>query len=146
MAKDVNLAILTTPAAVTTGIVGVMVNTEGGFFAIVRVVVGAIVTTTSALLDIEVSINNGSNYYKVGSFPVLGNAHTLLGNIARVVYIPKVATAMITAGTPYTKVRVYATVLTTGSCTINRVDVEPLVSLAPPAIDSDLGQGLEKLW
>jgi hypothetical protein len=146
LAKDVNLAILTAPAAITTGIVGVMVNTEGGFYAIVRVVVGAIITTTSALLDIEVSIDNGSTYKKVGSFPVLASAQTLLGNVARVCYIPKVSAAMLLTATPWTKVRLYATVVTTGSCTINRVDVEPLVSLAAPAVDSDSGTGLEKLW
>lgn len=51
--------------------VGAAVNTEGGYFAEVRVWVKEVSETTTPLLDIDIeaSIDGGSNYFKILRFP-----------------------------------------------------------------------------
>lgn len=141
MAKDVNLAILTAATAyAATGAVGAAKDTEGGFYAFVRLVAGAMTGTTPTCdLDIQVRVD-GTNWRGIGKFPQLVGTDDNI-EIARVVYIPK-PTAPQTVST----VRLYATIAgTTPSFTFNRVDIEPMVSLGAPAVDEGLSVGIAKL-
>jgi hypothetical protein len=149
MAKDVNLRILDAATPYTTSAIrGAAVATEGGFYALVTLIVGTITGTGSDDLTIEACTNaDGATYKKIGAFPQLKVADTLLGYISRVCYIPKVSAARmaLAAANRNTLVRLAGTVVGTSSVTLSQIFVEPLTSLAPPAVDSDLGQGLEKM-
>ncbi len=143
MARDVNLALITGATAMAgTGAKGSVIDTEGGFWATVRMLLGTC-TGTSVLVEVKVeaSIDGGSNYYHVGQFPILDESDDDV-EIARPVFIPKPA-----SGQTVTKVRLN-TVSSAGSSPVvpcNRADLEPLVSLGIPGVDAELGIGVEEL-
>lgn len=145
MARDVNLAFITGATAMAgTGAKGSVIDTEGGFFGIVRMFLGTC-SGTSVLVEVkvEVSIDGGSNYYHIGQFPILDEDDDDV-EIARPVYIPK---PTLSSTVTTTKVRLN-TVSSAGSSPVvpcNAAYLEPLVSLAAPAVDVDLGVGVEEL-
>lgn len=147
MAKDTNLALLTTATAYTaSGVIGAgeawagIRATEGGFMVAVRVYAGAM-TGTNPTCDLDIQVRrDGTNWRSVGKFPQLVDTDDNV-EIARLAYIPRPD-----SGQAVTSIRLYATIGgTTPSFTFNRVDVEPLVSLGVPAADETLGIGLAKL-
>lgn len=145
MVRDVNLALITGATAMAgTGAKGSVVDTEGGFFAIVRMFLGTCTGTTVVVsVAVQASIDGGSNYYHIGQFPILDQGDDDL-EIARVVYIPK---PTLSSTVTTTKVRLN-TVVSSGSSPVvpcNDAFIEPLVSLAAPAVDVDLGIGVEEL-
>lgn len=140
MPKDVNLRLANLADLAATG-QQVAVDTEGGFFAVARLT-NALITGTTPLFDftIEVSINGGSTYFKVGAFPQLDEADDNIV-IARPVFIPKPA-----SGQTVTKVRLaYVVSGTTPVCNDTTVYLEPMLSLAPYQVDVDLAEGVAKL-
>ena len=144
MVRDVNLALITAATRMDgVGAKGNVVDTEGGFFAIVRMFLGTCAGTTVVCdVQIEASIDGGSNYYHIGQFPKLDEGDDDV-EIARVVYVPKPTLASSTV----TKVRLYTRTSSGSGANIpcNDAFVEPLVSLAAPAVDMDLGVGVEEL-
>lgn len=140
MARDVNL-ILDSGSTITANGQTTAIDTEGGFYAIVRELFGAITGTSPTLdTDLEVSIDGGSNYFKVASIPQLVGTDDDI-EIARVAYIPRPA-----SGQTVTKVRLSDVVSgTSPSFARTNSYLEPLVSLAVPAIDEGLSQGLAAL-
>lgn len=143
MARDINLAFVTSATEfATTGVKGSVVQCEGGFYALVRLLMGTL-TGSSALVSIAVqaSIDEGSNYYHIGEFPILDEDDDNI-EIARPVYIPKPTTAG-------TKVRVRLNVITAGGTVtlfpVNYAFLEPLLDPAASGIDSDLASGVAKL-
>ncbi|KKM98152.1 hypothetical protein LCGC14_1160890 [marine sediment metagenome] len=143
MAKDVNLALITGAVDMAgTGAKGSVVDTEGGFWAMVRMLLGTCTGTTVVVsVAVQASIDGGSNYYHIGQFPILDESDDDIV-IARPVYIPRPA-----SGQTVTKVRLN-TVVSSGSTPVvpvNRADLEPLVSLGIPAVDAELTEGVEKL-
>ncbi len=141
--RDVNLVLISGATAMAgTGAKGSVVNTEGGFRADVRMLLGTCTGTTVVVsVAIQASIDGGSNYYHIGQFPILDQGDDDI-EIARSVYIPKPESDQA-----YTKVRLN-TVVSSGSSPVVPCDfacIEPLISLAPPAVDVGLTQGLEKL-
>lgn len=140
MARDINLRLANAADLTATG-QQTAVDTEGGFFAIARLN-NALITGTTPLFDfdIEASIDGGSTYFKIGSFPQLDGADDNI-EIARPVYIPRPA-----SGQTITKVRLQYTVSgTTPVCNDTTVYLEPMVSLGVPAVDEQLASGLAKL-
>ncbi len=143
MARDVNLAFITGATAMAgTGAKGSVIDTEGGFWAQVRMQLGTC-TGSSVLVEVKVeaSIDGGSNYYHVGQFPILDESDDDI-EIGRPVYIPRPA-----SGQTVTKVRLN-TVSSAGSSPVvpcNGAWLEPLVSLGIPGIDAELTIGVEKL-
>lgn len=140
MVKDVNLRLANNVTLTATG-QQTAVDTEGGFRADVRLT-GGLITGTTPLFDydVEASIDGGSTYFKIGSFPQLDGADDNI-EIARSVYVPKPA-----AGQTVTKVRLQYTVAgTTPSHAGVTAYLEPMVSLAAPGTDVLLATGLAKL-
>ena len=143
MARDTNLALITGATAMAgTGAKGSVVDTEGGFYALVSMLLGTCTGTTVVVsVAVQASIDGGSNYFHIGQFPILDEDDDDI-EISRVVAIPKPA-----SGQTVTKVRLN-TVVSSGSTPVvpvNQAFVEPLVSLALPAIDVELTQGVSKL-
>lgn len=143
MARDEDLAFITSAqAATSTGDIGDEIDTEGGFYAIVRMFLGTW-TGSSAIVDIEVfcSIDGGSNDFHIGQFPKLDESDSDL-EIARLVYIP-----VPESDQTVTKVKLSVRVAggTVTLAPINAAYLEPLVSLGIPAVDLDLGIGVEEL-
>ena len=143
MARDVNLAFITGSTEMGgTGVKGSVIDTEGGFWATVRMLLGTC-TGTSVLVEVKVeaSIDGGSNYKHIGQFPILDEDDDDI-EIARPVYIPKPDSS-----NTVTKVRLN-TVSSGGSNVVVPVNVawlEPLVSLGIPGVDAELTIGVEKL-
>ena len=143
MARDENLAFVTSSTeAKNTGDIGDEIDTEGGFWAVIRLLLGTW-TGTSAIVDIQVlcSIDGGSTDFHIGQFPVLDEDDSDV-EIARVVYIPVPA-----SGQTVTKVKISTRVAggTVTTAPILQAYLEPLVSLGIPAVDKDLGVGVEEL-
>ena len=143
MARDVNLAFITGATAMAgTGAKGSVIDTEGGFWGVVRMWLGTC-TGTSVLVEVKVeaSIDGGSNYYHIGQFPILDEDDDDI-EIARPVYIPKPA-----SGQTATKVRLntVSSAGTTPVVPVNAAYLEPLVSLGIPGVDAELTVGVEKL-
>ncbi len=141
--RDVNLALISGATAMPgVGAKGSVVDTEGGFRADVRMFLGTCTGTTVVCdVQIEASIDGGSNYYHIGQFPKLDESDSDV-EIARSVYVPKPASDQT-----YTKVRLY-TRTSSGSSPVvpcNAAYLEPLLSLAPQGVDMSLGVGLEEL-
>ncbi len=144
MARDVNLVLISGATAMAgTGAKGSVVDTEGGYFAIVSMRLGTCTGTTVVVsVAIQASIDGGSNYYHIGQFPILDQGDDDI-EISRVVFIPKPTLA----SSSVTKVRLN-TVVSSGSSPVvpvNYAAVEPMVSLAAPGIDNELTQGVAKL-
>ncbi len=143
MARDVNLAFITGATAMAgTGAKGSVIDTEGGFWGMVRMWLGTC-TGSSVLVEVKVeaSIDGGSNYYHIGQFPILDEDDDDI-EIARPVYIPKPA-----SGQTVTKVRLntVSSAGTTPVVPVNAAYLEPLVSLGIPGVDAELTVGVEKL-
>ncbi|KKL72518.1 hypothetical protein LCGC14_2084130 [marine sediment metagenome] len=143
MAKDVNLALITASTDMAgTGDKGAEKDTEGGFWAVIRILLGT-VTGTTVVCDIQVlcSIDGGANDFHIGQFPTIDESDDDI-EIARVVYIPTPA-----SGQTVTKVKLNTRTSTgtTPVVPVLRADIEPLVSLGIPAVDLELTQGVEKL-
>lgn len=141
MARDVDLKLADdgTPIDSTTALAAI--NTEGGFPAMVRAFLGTVTDADETMnLTVEASIDGGSNYFHIGEFPgfVAGDDDI---EIARLVYVPRPA-----SGQTVTKVRLKARAVagTTPSFPITAY-LEPLVSLAPPAVDEALAEGIALL-
>lgn len=138
--RDVNLVLRESADPLTTTGAGDAVDTEGGFRADVRCVGGTLSATQTHALVVQASIDGGSNYYDIGAFPSIDAADDDI-DIARSVYIPK---PTLSATVTTTKVRIYDTVTGTPSWPVD-IFIEPLVSLAAPALDDELATGLAKL-
>lgn len=143
MARDIGLAFVTSATEfAATGAKGSVIQCEGGFYALVRLFLGTL-TGSSALVSIAVqaSVDEGSTYCHIGEFPILDEDDDDV-EIARPVYVPKPTTAG-------TKTRVRLNVITAGGTVtlfpVNFAFLEPLLSLAPPTVDVDLGVGVEEL-
>ena len=143
MARDVNLQLISGATAMAgTGVKGSVVDTEGGFYALVSMLLGTCTGTTVVVsVAVQASIDGGSNYFHVGQFPILDEDDDDI-EISRVVYIPKPDSS-----NTVTKVRLN-TVVSSGATPVvpvNQAFLEPLVSLATPGIDEQLTQGVAKL-
>jgi len=143
MARDTNLELVATTVTVTaTGDIGDEKDTEGGFWAMIRMFLGT-VTGTTVVLDVAVlcSIDGGATDFNIGQFPTIDEADDDI-EIARAVYIPKPA-----SGQSFTKVKINARVVTgtSPSIPIDRAFIEPLVSLGIPGVDEQLTVGVELL-
>ncbi len=143
MVRDVNLQLITGATAMAgTGAKGSVVDTEGGFFALVSALLGTCTGTTVAVsVAIQASIDGGSTYQHIGQFPILDESDDDI-EISRPVWVPKPDSS-----NTVTKVRLN-TVVSSGTTPVvpfNQAFLEPLVSLAGPGIDLELTQGVEKL-
>jgi len=143
MARDVNLQLISGATAMAgTGAKGSVVDTEGGFYALVSALLGTCTGTTVVVsVAIQASIDGGSTYQHIGQFPILDESDDDI-EISRPVWVPKPNSSNTT-----TKVRLN-TVISSGSSPVvpfNQAFLEPLVSLAGPGIDLELTQGVEKL-
>lgn len=107
------------------------IDVEGGFFALVRLYMGAM-SGGSTTLDVRVqaSSDNGSNYYMIGKFQTMGPTNDNL-ETAIPVYIPPAQTAG-----QMVKVRLnYDVGGSSPSYAVTNAFLEPMTSLAPPAGD-----------
>lgn len=141
MARDVNLKLADagTPIASTTALTAI--DTEGGWTGMVRVMLGTVTDADETLnLTVECSKDGGSNYFHICEFPQFVAADDNI-EIARMAYFPRPA-----SGQTSLKVRLKARAVagTTPSFPITAY-LEPLVSLAPPAMDEQLAQGVALL-
>ncbi len=144
MVRDVNLTFISGATAMAgTGVKGSVIDCEGGFYALVRMFIGTCTGTTAVVsVAVQASIDGGSNYFHIGQFPILDESDDDI-EIARPVYIPKPTLS----SSIVTKVRLN-TVVSSGTSPVvpcNSAHLEPLVSLAAPAVDSELGNGVEEL-
>ena len=143
MPRDVNLALIIASTDMAgTGDKGSEKDTEGGFWAMVRMFMGTI-TGTTVVCDVQIlcSIDGGTTDFHIGQFPKIDEADDSI-EIARVVYIPQPA-----SGQTVTKVKLNTR---TSSGTSPVVPcllayIEPLVSLGVPAVDEGLDSGVAKL-
>jgi len=145
VARDVNLTLISGATAMAgTGVKGSVIDTEGGFYAIVSMQLGTC-TGTTVVVDVAVqaSIDGGSNYFHIGQFPSLNEDDDDI-EISRVVFVPK---PTLSSTVTTTKVRLNTVASSGGSpvVPVNQAFIEPLVSLAAPGIDNELSQGVAKL-
>lgn len=136
--RDVNLVLREAADPLVATGAGDAVDTEGGFRADVRCFGGTLSSAQTHDLVVQASVDGGSNYYSIGAFPQIDNADDDIV-IARSVTIPKP-----NSSNTVTKVRIYDTVTGTPSWPVD-IFLEPLLSLAIPANDNDLTEGLAKL-
>lgn len=140
--RDINLILAA--AAVPLGASGssVAIECEGGFYAVVRFMGGTITDADETFdVDIEASVDDEATYGKIGALPqIVGTDDDI--SIARVVYIPRPVLA-----TPVEVTHVRLTWVAAGTTPSWPVSVwiEPLLSLAVPAVDEGLLQGLCEL-
>jgi len=142
MVRDVNLQLISGATAMAgTGVKGSVVDTEGGFYAIVSMLLGTCTGTPEVSVAVQASIDGGSNYFHIGQFPILDEDDDDI-EISRAVWVPKPA-----SGQTVTKVRLNTVISSGGSpvVPVNQAFLEPLVSLGGPGIDLELTQGVEKL-
>lgn len=141
MARDTNLQLASSKTHAAGTEYSDVVDTEGGFRADIEIQVGDI-TTTSDTVDIKVqaSIDGGSNYFDIASFPQLNDAQDEELYIARPCFIPKPA-----SGQTVTKVRYEIVVSAGGTCEVDWAFVAPQTSVAPPDIDVTQAVGLAAL-
>lgn len=141
MARDVNLKLADAGTPITSTTALAAINTEGGGFAWVHIQLGTVTDADETMsLTVECSIDGGSNYFHIGEFPGFVAADDNI-SISRPIYIPRPA-----SGQTVTKVRLKARAVagTTPSFPITSY-IEPIISLAPPAMDEMLAQGLANL-
>lgn len=139
MARDASLQLEEKATPITTSGNGTAINTEGGFYANIRIF-GGTITDADETFDIHVDASvDGTNYYPICTFPQIVAADDGI-EIARPCYIPRPD-----AGVQYTKVR--RRHVAAGTTPSNALDmfIEPLESLAPPANDEVLGVGVALL-
>lgn len=142
MVRDVNLQLISGATAMAgTGAKGSVVDTEGGFYALVSMLLGTCTGTPAVSVAVQASIDGGSNYFHIGQFPILDEDDDDI-EISRVVWVPKPDSSNTA-----TKVRLNTVVSSGGSpvVPVNQAFLEPLVSLGGPGIDLELTQGVEKL-
>jgi len=144
VARDVNLTFISGDTAMAgTGVKGSVVDCEGGFWAVIRMFLGTCSGTTVICdVQIQASIDGGSNYFHIGQFPKLDESDSNI-EVARPVYIPKPTLA----SSIVTKVRLN-TRTSSGSSAVVGCDsahLEPFVSLAAPVIDVEQAIGVAKL-
>lgn len=143
MARDVNLQFISGATAMAgTGVKGSVVDTEGGFYALVSMQLGTCTGTPVVDVAVEASIDDGSNWFHIGQFPSLDEDDDDI-EISRVVFVPKpdLSSSLVT------KVRLNTVASSGGSpvVPVNQAFLEPLVSLAAPGIDNELSQGVAQL-
>lgn len=117
------------------------IECEGGYFALVTLL-GGVFTGASTTLDARVmfSVDVGANYYMAGKFQQLGPTDDSC-EMRIPVYIPRP-----TVKTNPVRVRMnYDAGGVAPSYAITRVQLEPMLSLAPPSLDEDLSIGLRTL-
>ncbi len=140
--RDVNLQLADAATPITATGQATAVDTEGGFYAVVRFECGDPITDANETFDFLVmaSINGGGNYYQIGAIrQIVDGDEDLVKSIP--VYVPRFPPATQTA----TKVRLeYVVAGTTPSLLLN-CWLEPMLSLAVPAIDEGLNNGLAEL-
>lgn len=140
MARDALLKLYDGATSGTSEILTPPVDTEGGFRADVVMFIGA-VTGTSPTLTARVQASiDGTSYSDIAQFPTMTGANSQNTKISRSVYIPHPA-----AGQAATKVRLSLTPGGTAPVWNLRVFVEPLVSIAVEATDSERREGLARL-
>ena len=140
MPRDENLALERKATPVTATGQGTAVDTEGGFFCVVRIQGGTITDADETFdLIVQASIDGGTNYRNIGAFPQIVAADDDV-EVARPVYVPKPDSS-----NTVTKVRTDWTVA--GTTPSNAMDVwlEPMLSLGIPGVDEQLTIGVEKL-
>jgi hypothetical protein len=139
MPRDVNLVLddATVYAAGTTPSTAIL--TEGGKFALVHMRVTAISTTGDTLdTTIQASRDGGSTWFSIGQFPQIDETEDGLF-VSRPVYVPQPE-----AGQTRTQVRLNHIISAGGAATLSSW-LEPLLSLAPPALDEVRLEGLAAL-
>ncbi len=140
--RDVNLQLADAATPITATGQATEVDTEGGFYAIVRFEVGDPITDANETFDFLVmaSIDGGSNYFQIGAIrQIVDGDEDLIKSVP--VYVPRFPPATQTV----TKVRLeYVVAGTTPSLLLN-CWLEPMVSLGVPAIDEGLNNGLAEL-
>lgn len=144
MARDVNLAFITGATAMAgTGVKGSVIDTEGGFYALVSMLLGTCTGTPAVSVAVQASIDGGSNWFHIGQFPILDESDDDI-EISRVVFVPK---PTLSSTVTTTKVRLNTVISSGGSpvVPVNQAYLEPLVSLAAPGIDNELSQGVAQL-
>jgi hypothetical protein len=99
------------------------------------------ITTTADTVDttIQASVDGGSNWFQVGTFPQLTDDEDTV-EVARPIYVPQP-----NSGQTRTKLRLNHVVSAGGSATVAMAWIEPMLSLAPPANDEKLTTGLALL-
>jgi len=143
VARDTNLELVASSTDFAgTGDKGTEKDTEGGFWAMIRLFLGTI-TGTTVVNDIQVlcSIDGGTTDFHIGQFPTIDEADDDI-EIARAVYIPKPDSS-----NTVTKVKLNTRVSsgTSPVVPVLRAFIEPLVSLGIPGVDEQLTVGVEKL-
>jgi hypothetical protein len=144
MARDVNLQFISGATAMAgTGVKGSVIDTEGGFYALVSMLLGTCTGTPVVDVAIQASIDGGSNWFHIGQFPSLDENDDDI-EISRVVFVPK---PTLSSTVTTTKVRLNTVASSGGSpvVPVNQAFLEPLVSLAAPGIDNELSQGVAQL-
>ena len=140
MARDTNLQLEAKATPVTATGNGTAKDTEGGFFAIVRIFGGTITDANETFdLIVQASIDGGSTYRNIGAFPQIVATDDDV-EVARPVYVPKPDSS-----NTVTKVRTDWTVAGTTPSNAMDVFLEPMVSLGIPGVDEQLTVGVEKL-
>lgn len=146
MARDVNLQLAAAASPITSTTALAAKDTEGGFYALVRLFFGTITDADETMtLTVEASIDGGTDYFQIGVFPGFVAADDNL-EIARPVYVPRPQGPPDTGAVQtVTKVRLKASAIagTTPSFPINAY-LEPLVSLAPPGGDDNRSETLNR--
>ena len=143
MARDTNLELVASSVDFAgTGDKGAEKDTEGGFWAMIRLFLGT-VTGSSVLVDVRVlcSIDGGTTDFHIGQFPTFDEADDDI-EIARAVYIPKPDSSNTVTKV---KLNTVASAGTTPVVPVLRAFIEPLVSLGIPGVDEQLTVGVEKL-
>lgn len=142
MPRDLRLR-LVDDDTITNEATGTAVDTEGGFFALVRLFLGTMAAAADTMrVVVQASVDGGGNYYSIGEFPLLDGADDNK-EIARPVYVPQP-----NSGQTVTKVRLNYFDLSenaTESFQIKSAWLEPLLSLAPPALDEKMSVGVALL-
>lgn len=141
MPNDVNLQ-FETGRTVTADGDSEVIECEGGFYANVRIKFGTLAANGDTLdISVRCSVDGGSNYFDLMKFPQLLGVDDNL-EIARPVYVPQPDTAGAMV-----KLKLNHNVSANGteSFAITWAFLQPLLSLAPPALDEKLGIGLAAL-
>jgi hypothetical protein len=140
--RDTNLVLRAAASPLAASGSTTAIEVEGGFFAVVRCFGGTITDANETFdLDVEASVDDEGTFGKIASFPQIVATDDDI-EIARVCYIPKPVLS-----TPVTVTHVRITWVAAGTTPSWPVDIfiEPLVSLAPPAVDVELTKGLCEL-
>ncbi len=140
--RDVNLQLADSATPIEAAAAQTAVDTEGGFYAIVRLEGGALPDGDETFdLQVEASIDGGGNYYAIAIFRQLINTDDNI-IMSRPCYVPRFPPATQTV----TKVRLNCTAIA-GATPSNPMNawLEPMLSLGVPAIDEVLKNGLAEL-